>query len=144
MPSVRKIEFSGQEPKCRALSVAGRAWQSRLAALGLLLAAPLAAAPGGDLETMPIGDYVCELPGDATGPAGLRVAGEDFAIVTASSYRAGGAMGSYLLTGEDLTMTGGPHRGKRYKRMSQGFVRLIDASGNPGDLRCVRRKPNNS
>ena len=116
----------------------------RLMAFALVWAGPLAAAPGGDLETLPIGNYLCELPGDATGPAGLRVPEEDFTVVTASSYRAGGAMGSYLLAGENLTMTGGPHRGKRYKRMSQGFVRLIDASGNPGDLRCVRRKPNNS
>ncbi len=113
-------------------------------AFGLLLAAPLAAAPGGDLETLPIGDYQCELPGDVTGPAGLRVPDEDFTVVNASSYSAGGAMGSYLLAGENLTMTGGPLRGKRYKRMSAGFVRLIDAAGKPGDLRCVRRKPNNS
>jgi hypothetical protein len=123
--------------------------QSRLAPVALLpialmLAAPLAATPGGDLETLPIGDYQCELPGDVTGPAGLRVPDEDFSVVNASSYRAGSEMGSYLLAGTDLTMTGGPHRGKRYKRVSAGFVRLIDAAGKPGDLRCVRRKPNNS
>ncbi len=93
---------------------------------------------------MPIGDYICELPGDVTGPAGLHVPGEDFTVVNASSYRAGGAMGSYLLTGEQLTMTDGPHRGKRYKRLSDGFVRMLDAEGKPGNLRCVRRKPNNS
>lgn len=93
---------------------------------------------------MPAGDYRCELPGDATGPAGMRVPDEDFTVVTASSYRAGGAMGSYLLAGDNLTMTGGPHRGKRYRRVSQGFVRLLGADGQPGELRCVRRKPNNS
>ncbi len=113
-------------------------------AFALVCAGPLAAAPGGDLETLPIGNYLCELPGDATGPAGLRVPEEDFTVVTASSYRAGGAMGSYLLAGENLTMTGGPHRGKRYKRQSTGFVRKLDADGQPGDLRCVRSKPNNS
>ena len=93
---MRKIRISGQEPKCRALSLHSRAWQSRLALLALLLATPLAATPGGDLETMPAGDYVCELPGDATGPAGVHVPEEDFTVVTASSYRAGGMMGSYL------------------------------------------------
>ena len=75
------------------------------------MTAPVSAAPGGELETLPIGDYLCELPGDVTGPAGLRAPSEDFTVVTASSYRAGGAMGSYLLAGTDLTMTGGPHRG---------------------------------
>jgi hypothetical protein len=110
----------------------------------VLLVPTLAAArPGDDLRTMPIGDYFCELPGDATGPAGVRVPEEDFTIVTASSYRADGAMGSYLLTGEHLAMTGGPRRGKRYHRQSEGFLRMLDARGLPGDLRCVRRKPNN-
>ena len=140
---MKKIGISGLEPKCRALSLRSRAWQSRLALLAVLLAGPLAATPGGDLETMPAGDYVCELPGDATGPAGVHVPAEDFTVVTASSYRAGGMMGSYLLAGSDLTMTGGPHQGKRYKRQSTGFVRKLDAEGKPGDLRCVRRKPNN-
>ncbi len=145
---MRKIGFSGHEPKSGALSAGRRAWQSRLGpgliAIALVMTAPASATPGGDLETLPIGDYLCELPGDVTGPAGLRVPAEDFTVVTASSYRAGGAMGSYLLAGTDLTMTGGPHRGKRYKRMSTGFVRLIDSEGKPGDLRCVRAKPNNS
>jgi hypothetical protein len=142
---VRKIGFSGQAPKCRALSLRGAAWQSGMAAVLLLaIAAPLSATPGGELGTMPRGDYICELPGDATGPAGTRVPDEDFSVVTASSYRAGDAMGSYLLTGDQLIMTGGPHMGKRYKRVSQGFVRLLDAQGRTGDVRCVRRKPNNA
>ena len=128
----------------RALSAGGGLWQSRVAAIALLLAAPAAAAPGGEIATMPRGDYVCELPGDATGPAGKPVPEEDFTIVTASSYRAGGAMGSYLLTGDRLTMTGGLHRGKRYHRLSEGFVRLIGPDGQDSDLRCVRRKRNNS
>ena len=139
---MRKIGFLGLGPKCRALSLRGAALQSGMVLL--VLASPLAAIPGGELGTMPAGDYLCELPGDATGPAGLRVPDEDFTVVTASSYRAGGAMGSYLLAGDDLTMTGGPHRGKRYRRVSQGFVRLLGGDGQPGDLRCVRRKPNNS
>ena len=109
----------------------------------MLLAGPLAAAPGGEIDTMPLGDYVCELPGDATGPAGYRVPAEDFSVVTASSYRAGDALGSYLLVGEQLTMTGGPHQGKRYRRQSGGFVRKLDEQGKPSSLRCVLRKRNN-
>jgi hypothetical protein len=128
----------------RASSVRGAFWQSRVLVLALALAAPATAAPGGDIDTMPIGDYVCELPGDATGPAGRRVAEEDFTIVTASSYRAGEAMGSYLLTGDQLTMTSGAHQGKRYRRQSEGFVRMIGADGQAGDLRCVRQTRNNS
>ncbi len=128
----------------RALSAGTGFRQAQAAALVLLLAVPVAAAPGGEIETMPIGDYVCELPGDATGPAGLHVPEEDFSVVTASSYRAGGAMGSYLLAGNRLTMTGGPLGGKRYQRKSDGFVRLLDAQGKPGNLRCIRRKRNNS
>ena len=142
-----KSLFPGQGPgqgqECRALSAGGRFRQAQAAALALLLAAPLAAAPGGDIATMPLGDYICELPGDATGPAGYRVSGEDFAVVTASSYRAGEALGSYLLVGDQLTMTGGPHQGKRYKRQSGGFVRKLDEQGRPGALRCVLRKRNN-
>jgi hypothetical protein len=147
-----KSRNSGREPKCRALSAGGGLWQSkpleqawaRVAIVALLLAAPAAATPGGDLDTLPAGDYICELPGDATGLAGLHMPKEDFTVVTASSYRSGGEMGSYLLVEDQLTMTGGPLEGKRYQRQSEGFVRLLNAQGNPGDLRCVRRKRNNS
>lgn len=127
----------------RALSAGARFRQAQAAGLALLLAAPLLATPGGDLDTLPLGDYVCELPGDATGPAGHRVPAEDFTVVTASSYRAREALGSYLLVGDQLTMTGGPHQGKRYRRQSGGFLRKLDEQGNPGDLRCVLRKRNN-
>ena len=135
---------AGQTPESRALSAGNCFRQAGAIALALLLAGPATAAPGGDMETMPIGDYICELPGDATGSAGIHVPGEDFTVVTASSYRAGDAMGSYLLTGGQLTMTGGPLQGKRYKRQSEGFVRKLDDQGMPSELRCVRRKRNNS
>jgi hypothetical protein len=133
----------GQGLEMRALSAGGRFRQAQVAALALLMAAPLAATPGGEIDTMPLGDYICELPGDATGPAGHRVPDEDFSVVTASSYRAGDVLGSYLLVGEQLTMTSGPHVGKRYKRQSGGFVRKLDAQGKASDLRCVLRKRNN-
>ncbi len=113
--------------------------------LALAIAAPpVAAAPGGDIATLPVGDYVCELPGDAAGLAGRHMPGEDFAVVTASSYRALGSLGSYLLTGDSLVMTRGVHKGKRYHRLSRGFLRRIGADGADSDLRCVLRRRNNS
>jgi len=52
-------------------------------------------------------------------------------------------MGSYLLTGDELTMTSGPRMGKRYHRISDRFVRLLDARGEESDLRCIRQTRNN-
>ena len=146
---MRKSRKSGQEPRTRALSARCQVWQSggilpALCPLALILAAPAAGAPGGDIDTMPVGDYVCELPGDASGPAGRHVPAEDFTVVNSSSYRTNGSMGSYLLAGDQLAMTSGPLRGKRYHRLSDGFVRLIGADGQDSELRCVRRKRNNS
>ena len=140
---------SSRTPERRALSLRGAFWQLRDAgwsgALALAIgAAPAAAAPGGDITTLPVGDYVCELPGDASGLAGRHVPGEDFAVVTASSYRALGSLGSYLLTGDSLVMTSGVHKGKRYHRLSSGFLRRIGSDGADSDLRCVLRKRNNS
>ena len=130
----------------RALSLRGACWQLRDLGLvaGLLFAPPALAAPGGDIATLPIGDYICELPGDAAGPAGRHVPAEDFAVVTASSYRALGTLGSYLLTGRQLVMTSGVHKGKRYHRLSGGFLRRIGADGKDSSLRCVRHIRNNS
>src|SRR5262245_47009476 len=64
----------------------------------LLLAAPAGAVPGGEIDTLQIGRYICELPGDALGPRGERVPEADFAVVFGSSYHAGGRTGTYLLT----------------------------------------------
>lgn len=129
----------------RALSPRRGRWQSRAClALAFGLAAPLAAVPGGDIDTLSRGQYACEWPGDATGPVGKPAPEEDFAIVNASSYRALGRMGSYLLTGDTLTMTSGPHEGKRYHRLSGGFLRKIGPDGQDSELRCVRSRRNNS
>ncbi|MGE3690607.1 MAG: hypothetical protein AB7F98_04425 [Novosphingobium sp.] len=129
----------------RALSPRQGRWQSRACAgLLLALACPLFAAPGGDIDTMAIGYYFCEWPGDAAGPVGRPEPDEDFAVVNASSYRAQGRMGSYLLTGDTLTLTSGPFEGKRYHRLSGGFLRKIGPDGKDSDLRCIRRKRNNS
>ena len=123
----------------------------RIACLIALLPHPALAAeptpvPGGEIGTLEQGRYVCELPGDATGPAGRHVADADFTVISASNYRAKGRQGSYLLTGDRVTMTSGPHKGRRLHRLSRGFLREVDADGSDGLLRCVlgRRPPDAS
>lgn len=107
------------------------------AIIPLALAAPAAAVPGGTIGTLEQGRYTCELPGDATGAAGVHVPEADFTVISASSYRANGTLGSYLLTGNRLVMTNGPHRGAKFNRMSRGFLRQVNADGSEGHLRCV-------
>lgn len=113
------------------------------AAAILVAAAPAAAVPGGKLGTLEAGTYVCELPGDAAGAAGVRQADEGFEIVNANTYRNAVGRGSYLLTGDTVTMTSGPKRGLRYHRISARFLRLIGPDGKDSALRCVRRVVNN-
>lgn len=117
---------------------------NRAAALILAaLAAPALAAPGGQIDSLEPGNYVCELPGDATGPAGIRQDSQAFAILNASSYRAGGKNGTYLLTGDVLTMTSGPKSGQRFHRISDRFLREIGPDGKDTALRCIRQVVNN-
>jgi hypothetical protein len=141
-----KSEFSGRRPLSARIVI----WQSRARsgsagsmkrALVLLtlamLTSPAAAVPGGEIDTLTIGRYTCELPGDALGPRGEHVPDADFAIVFGSSYRAKGVRGTYLLTGDQIVMTSGPRMGERYHRLTQGFLRKQNADGSDGDLRCV-------
>lgn len=114
-----------------------------VSALLLLAAAPAIGAPGGAIGTMQRGYYTCELPGDAAGPAGQRVPDSDFTITNASSYEAAGQSGTYLLTGDVMTMTSGPMQGQRYRRKSDNFLRLIAPDGSDSALRCVRQVSNN-
>lgn len=112
---------------------------SPLFVLLALAAAPAAAAPGGPIGVMPLGNYICELPGDATGPAGQRQPDEDFRITHGSSYRAARGQGVYLLTGDRLTFTSGPYRGRTWHRTGRTFLRRIQPDGSDGALRCVRQ-----
>lgn len=114
------------------------------AVLASLPLAPSRAVPGGEIATLPLGAYVCELPGDAAGPWRIRVPEEDFTIINDSNYRADGERGSYLLTNDRVVMTSGPLGGKHYQRQSYGFLRLLDEDGEPGKLRCVLSSRNNS
>ena len=150
---MRKSEFSERRP----LSARMGFWQSRASGgsadpmsrrpflacpiltymAAALLAAPAAAVPGGEIDTLEIGRYTCELPGDALGPRGELQPAEDFAIVFGSSYRAQGVRGTYLLTGDAVVFTSGPRQGERYRRVSDGFLRRQNADGSDSPLRCV-------
>ena len=109
----------------------------------VLAAGPALAAPGGPITTLQLGTYVCELPGDATGPAGVRVPAQDFSIINASSYAANGGRGSYLLTGDTVVMTSGPRKGQKFRRISASFLRIMGSDGNDSPLRCIRQVTNN-
>jgi hypothetical protein len=118
---------------------------NRPAILLLLLATgPALAAPGGPIDRLQSGSYVCELPGDATGPAGIRAPEHDFAVVNSSTYTMGRASGTYLVTGDLVAMTSGPKRGQKFHRLSDNFLRQIGPDGKDGPLRCVRQVVNNS
>ena len=112
-----------------------RTWVLAAAVLAVM---PAPAAAEGRLGTLPLGRYLCELPGDATGLASRPVAGEWFDIVNASSYAAEGGAGTYLLTGDTVVFTRGPMRGARFERHSERTLRRLDLAGDLGKLRCVR------
>jgi hypothetical protein len=109
----------------------------------LLTGSAAQADPGGRLGTLPIGRYVCELPGSATTVAGVPQPKEDFAVLHASRYEAAGERGIYLLTGDLVQMTSGPKNGARYRRTSESFLRKLNPDGTDGQLRCVKGVPNN-
>lgn len=109
----------------------------------MAFAAPLSAAPGDAIGTLAIGRFVCELPGDALGPAGVPQPEADFAILNASAYRSDAGAGSYLLVGDVMTFTSGPRKGEKYRRISANFLRRLNPDGSDGALRCVRRNRNN-
>jgi hypothetical protein len=101
------------------------------------IAAPLAAADG-PLATLPTGRYLCELPGDAAGPASRPVAGAWFDIINASSYVTEGGAGTYLLTGDNVVFTRGPLRGAKFVRTGARALKRTDIGGAYAKLRCVR------
>ncbi len=108
----------------------------------LLAAAALATLPSfttaqGRIGTVERGTYLCELPGDANGAAGIEQPQENFRIVNSSRYQVEDGSGTYLRRGDILTMTSGPRTGDSYQVMSDTFFRKIE-NGEPGRLRCVR------
>jgi len=100
-----------------------------------LVAAPALAASGGPLGTLMLGRYECERPGPPAEP-GVPEPGWSFAVTTSSRYIASAGEGTYLLTGDALTMTSGPLDGTRLIRLRGGFLRLLE-NGKPGPVRCI-------
>ena len=102
-------------------------------------ASPLLAAPGGPIDTLALGDYICETGGDALAETGVHRPERDFRVTRGSSYRVGDAHGIYLFTGDRVTFTSGPFEGRMLRRLRENFLRETDAGGKDTDLRCVRR-----
>ncbi|KUR80962.1 hypothetical protein [Novosphingobium sp. FSW06-99] len=112
-----------------------------LVLLALLIsgANPAQAVPGGNLRTLLKGYWVCETQGDATEPP-KRQLQDSFRVIPDSSYRTTtGMVGTYLLLGTDLTMTGGPFKGRTYKLVGQGILHVLDSAGKRTTERCVRQ-----
>jgi hypothetical protein len=108
--------------------------------ISILLAGAFAAPAlaQGAIGTVPRGTFVCELPGDAAGQAGVAQPARNLTIDSASRYSSPQGNGSYLRRGDTLTLTSGPRQGESYAILSDGFLRLIE-DGRPGRLRCVRQ-----
>ncbi len=115
----------------------------RIALALIALSSAAGAVPGGLIDILPRGNFICELPGDASGPAGLHDLDADFTIINDSSYRNAQGDGIYLLTGQRVIMTSGPMNGTQFRRVTDRFLRKLDASGSDTKLRCVFRVSNN-
>lgn len=109
-----------------------------IAASLVVAALPAAATPGGKLETLPQGRYVCALPGDALSEAFVVLPEKDFVIDNGSTYRTQSGSGTYLMSDNQVQFTRGPMKGMRFERTSAGTLRWIDQDGQPGRVRCVR------
>jgi hypothetical protein len=107
-------------------------------ACALLVASPASAAPGGPLGTLLLGDYRCELPGDAEGAVGVPQPAEDFTVIHGSGYATPTGRGVYLMTGDRVEFTSGPLRGVVYSRTGRSYLRRLSADGSEAALRCVR------
>jgi hypothetical protein len=108
--------------------------------ISLILAGALVspALAQGAIGTVTRGTFACELPGDATGRAGIAQPDRNITIESASRYSSPQGHGSYLRRGDTLTLTSGPRQGESYAVVSEGFLRLLEG-GQPGRLRCVRQ-----
>ncbi len=98
----------------------------------------LPAAAQGPIGTLERGEYLCELPGHAAGPAGQVLPDAHFTIENASHYSTSAGQGTYLRRGDTLLLTSGPRQGESYAVISTRFLRQIDG-GRQGRLRCIRK-----
>ncbi len=105
--------------------------------VALFSALPTVAAAQGPIGTILRGPYVCEMPGDAAGQAGVPRPDRSFTIKSSSRYATPHGHGVYLRRGDRLDMTSGPLRGQTYLVIRPGFLRERLDDGKPGRLRCV-------
>ena len=110
-----------------------------LAALASLSAPPAIAQ--GRLALLDQGEYVCALPGDASGAAWVVQEGREFAITGGSSYRTARGSGTYLMEGKQVTFTRGPMRGAKFMRLGSGLLQQLGRDGKLGRMRCHRAGP---
>lgn len=103
-----------------------------------LLAVPALAVPGGKLSTLERGTWVCEMPGDAATARGVPVPEAGFEITRSSNYRTPAGRGTYLRTGDQVTLTSGPRKGESYSLENEHFLRKLDADGKETGLRCIK------
>lgn len=89
------------------------------------------------IDTIERGTYVCELPGRASGAAGIVQPEAGFSIDTGSRYSTPQGTGTYLRSGKRMRMTSGPRNGDAYQVINRGFLRKLDGEGQPTSLRCV-------
>ena len=113
----------------------------RITLLGIASLAAIAAPAlaQNEIGTIERGNYVCELPGDVRGAVGVPQPQANFTIESASRYASAQGEGTYLRRGDEVRMTSGPRNGEAYKIMSRSFLRLLEADGTPGKLRCIRQ-----
>lgn len=106
----------------------------------ILTAAAAVPAPiaDGRIDVLLHGRYVCELPGDATGPASRPVKGAWFDVVNNSSYLSEGGGGTYLRTGDKVVFTRGPMKGAMFSVTGDRAIQRTDLSGELRAMRCVR------
>ena len=111
---------------------AARGYQASMKGLFIpaMLAAAALAVPAygqGAIGTIERGHYVCELPGDASGPAGVEQPDKDFTIRSASRYSSPQGQGIYLRRGDTVSFTSGPRQGESYAIVGGGLLGGIRA-----------------
>ena len=111
----------------------------------IISAALVGVVPGslsaqGRLGLLPQGEYVCATPGSAVGAAWVEDPARHFTVTGASSYRAQGGSGTYLLEGRSLRFTRGPMKGMAMMVMNSGLLQEVGVDGRLGRLRCHRSR----
>ena len=107
----------------------------------VVMGGPAIAQPAGQLETLPLGQYRCSVPGSAAGQAWVPVSGIDFVIGNASSYTATSGSGTYLATAKTVTFTRGPMKGAKFARRMASILQKYGDEGKLSRVRCVREGP---